>query len=156
MFNLEIDKDNIKCMFQVYLPSAFDKLDGKMERVLHQAICNLNIQGGMFGGTFLAQPAMRVLEGHLKKIVLQKEIAPNHDYLKYNGFDMFKRNGLKYQIDPCKCGKANDLEKDYLGRCYTFCNNNRHRIEHWDDPTTPIDTTRTLNYGEAHDLIKEQ
>lgn len=41
-----------------------------------------------------------------------------------------------------------------IGNIYTFYNNNRHPIEHWDDPTAPIDTTKLLDINGAHDLIK--
>ena len=39
-----------------------NKFNLKMEKVLHQAVYNLNLSGDMFDGTFLAQPALRVLE----------------------------------------------------------------------------------------------
>ena len=40
------------------------------------------------------------------------------------------------------------------GNIYTFYNSNRHPIDHWDDPTAPIDTTKMLDIKGAHDLIK--
>ena len=41
-----------------------------------------------------------------------------------------------------------------MGNIYTFYNNNRHPLEHWDDPTAPLDTTKILDVEGAHDLIK--
>ena len=38
-----------------------------------------------------------------------------------------------------------------MGNIYTFYNNNRHPLEHWDDPTAP---TKILDVEGAHDLIK--
>lgn len=153
-FKLDIDKENIHTEFQYYLPNSYDKFTPKMERVLHQAVYNLNINGDMFDGTFLAQPALRVLEGHLKKLVTEKEIVPAGEYIKYNGFNMFEQNGAKYQLKEACRGTASEEEINYLGRCYTFYHNNRHILEHWDDPTSPLDTTKILDCGQAHDLIK--
>ena len=153
-FNLNIDKSNIQNEFQYYLPNSYNKFNEKMTRVLHQAVYNLNINGDMFDGTFLAQPALRVLEGHLKKIVIDRQIAPDNNYIKYNGFDFFESNGSKYQLKSESVGKASPAEISYLGRCYTFYHNNRHILEHWDDPTAPLDTTKTLDCAQARDLIK--
>ncbi|MBO1695268.1 ribonuclease H1 domain-containing protein [[Clostridium] symbiosum] len=153
-YNLNIDKENIKDEFQFYLPNAYNKLNPKMSRVLHQAVYNLNIKGELFDGTFLAQPALRVLEGHLKNIIITKQIVPDNNYIKYHGFDMFEANGAKYQLKTDCLGSATTEEINYLGRCYTFYHNNRHVLEHWDDPTAPLDSTKTLNCEGAHDLIK--
>lgn len=153
-YNLNIDKENVEETFCHYLPNAYDKLTAKMSKVLHQAVYNLNLKGDLFDGTFLAQPAMRVLEGHLKAIVIGKKIVPDNNYIKYNGFDVFEVNGAKYQLKADCTGEATSEEVNYLGRCYTFYHNNRHVLEHWDDPTAPLDTTKVLDCDKAHDLIK--
>ena len=153
-YRLDIDKENIKNEFQYYLPNSYDKFDSKMSRVLHQAVYNLNLSGDLFDGTFLAQPALRVLEGHLKKIVIERNIVPDNNYIKYNGFNFFDNNGSKYQLKSSHLGTATAAEVSYIGRCYTFYHNNRHILEHWDDPTAPLDTTKTLDCNQAHDLIR--
>lgn len=131
-----------------------NKFNLKMEKVLHQAVYNLNLSGDMFDGTFLAQPTLRVLEGHLKRIVIERKIVPDNKYIKRNWFDFFEPNGSKYQLKADSVGTATSTEITYLGRCYTFYHNNRHVLEHWDDPTAPLDTTKLLDCGQAHDLIK--
>lgn len=153
-YRLDVNKDNVKDEFQYYLPNSYDKFSDKMQRVLHQAVYNLHLTGDVFDGTFLVQPAMRVLEGHLKKIVIEKQIAPNHNHIKRNGFDFFEPNGSKYQLKAVCEGTASPSEIAYLGRCYTFYHNNRHVLEHWDNPTAPMDTTKVINCNQAHDLIK--
>lgn len=153
-YNLNIDKENIKDEFRYYLPNAYAKLSPKMSKVLHQAVYNLNLNGDLFDGTFLAQPALRVLEGHLKAIVITRQIVPDNHYIKHKGFDVFEPNGAKYQLKIDCSGNATAEEINYLGRCYTFYHNNRHVLEHWDDPTAPLDTTKVLTCELAHDLIK--
>ena len=71
-----------------------------------------------------------------------------------NGFNCFEPYGSKYKLKSDFLGAISKEIADYLGRCYTFYHNNRHILEHWDDPTAPLDTTKTLNCYEAHDLIK--
>lgn len=153
-YKLQIDKENVKNEYIYYLPNSYNKLSEKMSRVLHQAVYNLNISGDMFDGTFLAQPAMRVLEGHLKKILIEKNVIPDDKYIRMNGFDCFEPNGAKYHLKTKAYGTATKPEADYFGRCYTFYHNNRHILEHWDDPTAPLDTTKTLDCEGAHSLIK--
>lgn len=153
-YKLNIDKNNIRDEYQYYLPNSYDKFNAKMERVLHQAVYNLHLKDEMFDGTFLAQPALRVLEGHLKKVVLENNIVPNHEYIKYKGFDIFEQNGAKYQLKSNSYGKATAKTITYLGQCYTFYHSNRHILEHWDDSTAPLDTTKTIDCSQAHDLIK--
>ncbi len=154
-YNLNIDKDEVRSEFQFYMPNAYDKLPSKkMERSLHQAVYNLKITDDMFDGTYLAQPAMRVVEAQLKIVLKECEIIPNVQYIKENRFDMFDKIGMKYKLKPDRYGKAKPDQIKYIGNIYTFYNSNRHRIEHWDDPTAPLDTTEILNVEKAHDLIK--
>lgn len=74
--------------FRYFLPNSYDKFNPKMERVL---------------------------EGHLKKILIELNIIPNNE-------------------EDC-IGTATDKEINYINRCYTFYHENRHILEHWDDPT---------------------
>ena len=69
-------------------------------------------------------------------------------------FDMFDKIGVKYKLKPERYGNAKPEQVKYIGNIYTFYNSNRHPIEHWDDPTAPIDTTKMLDIKGAHDLIK--
>ena len=69
-------------------------------------------------------------------------------------FDMFDKIGIKYKLKPERYGNAKPEQVKYIGNIYTFYNSNRHPIEHWDDPTAPIDTTKMLDIKGAHDLIK--
>lgn len=154
-YNLNIDKDEVHSEFQFYMPNAYDKLpSAKMERALHQAVYNLKLTGDMFDGTYLAQPAMRVVEAQLKSVLIECGIIPNAQYIKENKFDMFDKVGIKYKLKPDRYGNAKPEQIKYIGNIYTFYNNNRHSTEHWDDPMAPIDTTKLLDVERAHDLIK--
>lgn len=71
-----------------------------------------------------------------------------------NYFVIFDKIGVKYKLKPERYGNAKPEQVKYIGNIYTFYNSNRHPIEHWDDPTAPIDTTKMLDIKGAHDLIK--
>lgn len=84
-YNLNIDKDEVRSEFQFYMPNAYDKLPSKkMERSLHQAVYNLKVTDDMFDGTYLAQPAIRVVEAQLKIALIECGIIPNAQYIKEN------------------------------------------------------------------------
>lgn len=153
-YKINIDKDEIRTKLQYYMPNAYDKLPEKISKTLHQAVYNLKLDGDMFDGTYLAQPVVRAIDGHLKMILLNLEIIPDWQYIKANGYDMFEKVGAKYRLCSDRYGKATAEQAKYIGNCYTFFNSNRNKLSHWDDPTAPLDTTDLLNVGRAHDLIK--
>ena len=153
-YRINVDQDEVNSKFQYYMPNAYDKLPIKMSKTLHQAVYNLKLEGNMFDGTYLAQPVIRAIDGHLKMILLDLEIIPNWKYIKINGYDMFEKVGAKYRLSSDRYGKANTEQVKYIGNCYTFFNSNRNKLSHWDDPTAPLDTTDLLDVGRAHDLIK--
>ncbi|MCI8506762.1 MAG: reverse transcriptase-like protein [Lachnospiraceae bacterium] len=153
-YKINVDQDEISSKFQYYMPNAYDKLPVKMSKTLHQAVYNLKLDGNMFDGTYLAQPVIRAIDGHLKMILLNLEIISDWKDIKIKGYDMFEKVGAKYRLRSDRYGKANTEQVKYIGNCYTFFNSNRNKLSHWDNPTAPLDTTDLLDVGKAHDLIK--
>lgn len=152
-YNIDIDKDEVRSEFQEYMPNAYDKLPEKMSRTLHQAVCNLKLTGDLFDGTFLAQPVIRAIDGHLKMILTASNIITD-DKCKKIKYNMFKKVSGKYKLCSDRMGTATTEQADYIGKCYTFFNSNRHELSHWDNPMDPLDTTRLLDVEEARSLIK--
>lgn len=158
-YHIDIDKNNIYNDFKNYLPNSYDKLPEKISKTLHQAVYNLKLNGDMFDGTYLAQPVIRAIDGHLKMVLLENGIINNYNYIKQHGYNMFKRankqkSGYKLCSNSNKA-KITDTEIiTYMEQCYNFFHDYRNRLSHWDDPTAPIDTTKLLKINEAHDLIK--
>jgi len=108
----------------------------------------------MYDASFLVQPAFRVLEAHLKQLLIQYKVVNNYNDLKENGFNMFDKHGAKFLLRADKLGTTTTNIAKHISNCYTFFNHNRHTLSHWDDPTAPLDTTDIINTNQAHDRIK--
>ncbi|MCS1382747.1 RNase LS family HEPN domain-containing protein [Lysinibacillus sphaericus] len=147
----EIKKETITSEIKIHLPNAIGKIDTKIEKVLYQALFNLKINIDMFDYSFLAFPALKSLEGHLKHIMYDKGIP-----LIDKKFNMFKRSEsgqFKIQEDYASKFSANELIS--VNNAYTYYNLNRHSIFHWADIENPLpDRTRTIDrIEEAHGII---
>lgn len=156
VFHINIPKDNVASQFQSLLPNAYDKLPAKLAKTLHQAVYNINITGDLYDATFLAQPVIRAIDGHLRNIMITNIPGVTHKDIKDHGFHHFIKIGEeKYSLDPSYVPEGmKDEVKRYIGRCYSFYHRNRNVLSHWDDPTAPLDTTKLLDAHMAHDLIK--
>ncbi len=156
VFQLSVPKDNVESQFQGLLPNAYDKLPTKLTKTLHQAVYNLNITGNVYDATFLAQPVIRAIDGHLRNIMITNILSVTHEDIKNNGYHHFNKVGEeKYVLDSSYVSEGmKDEIKRYIGRCYSFYHRNRNVLSHWDDPTAPLDTTKLLDVHGAHDLIK--
>lgn len=155
-FKMDISKENVNTEFSTYLPNAAGKLPAKIERVLLQAVYNLNLVGNMFDATFIAEPAIRALEGHLKYILLSNGIEIQDSNDGRDKFSMFDKKGHYYELKEDSCTRLSSEKAKYIGDFYTYYNKNRHTLSHWDDPTAPKDTTRLLQTpNEAHIIIRD-
>jgi viroplasmin and RNaseH domain-containing protein len=156
-FKVDINKENVQTEFETFLPNANGKLPDKINKVLHQAVYNLNITGDFFDATFLAEPALRALEGHLKQILITNCISLKEQPTdKYDKFYMFDKIGNNYQFKNGIGDKLDTGLKVYIYKCYSFFTSNRHRLCHWDDPTLAVDTTALINSpNDAHELIRK-
>ncbi|AZV58936.1 viroplasmin family protein [Clostridium sp. AWRP] len=143
-YDIDIKKDNIEKQYKIYLSKASNELPEKIQRVLHQAVYNLNFDGDMYDPTYLVFPTYRALEGVLKFILKKYGI-------QYNGsFNMFTKriNGthkLMSKYEP-KIGSPKKIA--YINKCFNYYFNNRNTLFHWDDPCGEQDTTRLINSTE--------
>lgn len=155
-FSLNFSGNHTEEQYKSFLPNSYSEFSSKMKRVLLQAICNLNLFDVKYDASFLVQPAFRVLEAHLKKLVIDYGIVDSYNTLKNTGFDMFvKSDGFHYVLKQDRKGITNTAVASYIGDAYTYFNMHRHTSMHWDDPTAPLDTTRTLDTNTAHEQIKK-
>ncbi len=153
-YEITIQKSDVEQQFEYYFPNSYNKHPVKINRVLHQAVYNLQIKGDMFSYSYLVFPALKALEGHLKYLLNNYNIPLNQ-----NKFSMFSKvqGGQQYNLRSKYFSNIGDLSKvGYLERAYNFYNIHRHTLFHWADPTQPIDDTRDLqNIGEVKKLITD-
>jgi ribonuclease HI len=138
---LDIKKENIQKQFELYLPNARNKLPNKIEKVLYQAIYNLNIDGDMYELSFLVFPALRGLEGFLKYILESYRIKCD------NNFNMFERkNNDTYKLtEQYKDNVGSPNKIKYINKLYNHYYKHRHTLFHWNDPCAEIDDTRLID-----------
>lgn len=154
--NIDLDKYPIEDEYKHYLPHAYNKLPEVLARTLHQAVVNLHLDVAVYDGTFLAQPVIRGIDGHLKNVLSKNHIEWCSDKKKarYTCFSYDdKENRYRLSEKYCPSGMLGPM-KDYIGECYDFISEQRNVLSHWDDITAPLDTTRLLTADDAHDLIK--
>ncbi len=160
VYQLHVDEDVVETKYRETLPHASQHVSDKISRTLHQAIYNLNINEAPYDATFIAEPAIRVLEPILKLALREHGLPLRKDKKdQYDTFYMFKKvKGTDiYKIKPTYIKPEYSQEfLDYLSKLYTYFHQHRHTLFHWDDPTDAVDTTRLLNTpNEAHTLILE-
>lgn len=154
--NIDLDKYPIEDEYKHYLPHAYNKLPKVLACTLHQAVVNLHLDVAVYDGTFLAQPVIRGIDGHLKNVLSKNHIEWCSDKKKarYTCF-FYDNTESRYRLSEKYCPSGMlDPMKDYIGECYDFISEQRNVLSHWDDITAPLDTTRLLTADAAHDLIK--
>jgi ribonuclease HI len=154
---LHVDKDIVETKYHELLPNASQHVPDKISKTLHQAVYNLNIGEAPYDATFIAEPALRVLEGILKIALIDNDLPLREDgkgpYDSFFVFEKVQKNAFK--LDPLYIKSHHSLElQDYLSRLYTHFYQHRHILFHWDDPTEKVDTTTLIETpNEAHTLI---
>lgn len=151
LYELKIEKADVEEKYQFYFPNSFQIHSGKLKKVLHQALYNLQITGDMYDQTFLVFPALKALEGFMK-IELSKHSIP----LVQDRFSMFKKDpsGRRYELNEDFKENIGDQKRKHLEKSYTFYKNRRHKLFHWADQSNPHDETKILeNNGETLGII---
>ena len=150
-YNLSIEQEQIDNQFILYLPNANkDLIEEKRKTVLSQSIFNLSVGGQMYDYACLAFPVLRVTEAYIKDIRdrIAKSIEP------HNLFEKSDNNVFK--LKECYKKKIGNKEKiSHFNKLYNYYCQERHRLFHWDDLETNLDTTKIIkDCTEAHNIIK--
>lgn len=121
---------------------------------MHQAVYNLHITGNVYVANFLVEPALRSFEGILKLALINNGFPVRKEDKDYDSFFIFKEKNGSFVVKQEFVGETTSIELlKYLGKAYTYFNNNRHTLFHWDNPTETKDTTRILNTVEEANVI---
>lgn len=137
----DITKESVESELILYFPDSFDKLASKIKRLSYQAIMNLKVTNEMFDYAFLAYPALRLLEGHLKYVMRDKNIILEGG--KFSMFTCTETGVKKYILQTEFEGHFTPNQKINVERAYNFFKNNRHSLFHWGDIDGPLGNDRT-------------
>lgn len=148
----DISKGEIEESLDHYIPDAKPHLNIKLQKMLCQSIFNLRVDMEMFEYSFLAFPALKALEGHLK-YVMKENCIPLID----RKFSMFEKGSFgKYVLCEDHKEGLSSQQISAINDAYNFHNRNRHSIFHWAEVDTliPLDRTRMIdNIAEARTII---
>lgn len=129
----------------------------KLKRCVCQALQNRRDLEEKFDPTYLAAPAERALEGHIR--VALAGLLTGHNINVFNP-TQWNVNGepTKYELQKAHWHVlGNNMHKiETIGKAYTYMSLVRNKLQHWDNPTAlGIDTTRVLSSNEVDKTIME-
>ena len=129
----------------------------KLKNCICQALQNRRDLGDKFDPTYLAAPAERALEGHIRYALAG--LLKGH---KINVFEVTERDAnnlpVKYELQRAHWAHlGNNIHKiNLLGSAYTYMYLVRNKLQHWDNPTLfGVDTTRVLTSSEVDKTIMD-
>ena len=132
-------------------------INTKLKNCICQALQNRRDLGEKFDPTYLATPAERALEGHIRYALAG--VLKGHDI---NVFDVIERdsndNPLKHRLQKAHwVYLGNDTHKiELIGKAYTYMKLVRDKLMHWDNPNSfGVDTTRVLTSNEVDKIIMD-
>lgn len=151
-YEVKIEKDDIQELYQHFLPNSYSIHTQKLKKVLLQAVYNYSLEGDMFDYGFLAFPALKALEGHLKLLLKNWGIPVSDTSINIFGYDKTTKLYFLPQSHRTTIGDA--VKVNYVEDAYNYYNSKRHGLFHWADPTAPLDQTVVIeNLGIARQLI---
>lgn len=132
-------------------------INSKLKKCICQALQNRRDLGEKFDPTYLAAPAERALEGHIRYALAG--LLTGHNI---NVFDVTARGSnnepIKYGLQRAHWAYlGNNMHKiELIGNAYTYMSLVRNKLQHWDNPNPfGVDTTRQLTSNEVDKTIMD-
>ncbi|WP_195938457.1 type II toxin-antitoxin system RnlA family toxin [Romboutsia sp. 1001713B170131_170501_G6] len=151
MYNIDLKAEDVRTEINECLEKSYDYLGENLKSVLSPAFALRKIEIEMDDYSVFVYPALRALEGYLKKIIFEKNIEIDRN------FNMFEEHSinrgyycLKYKIaQELGCSKT----RNCLEKIYNFLRVNRHPLFHasYDDSSILIIKDRK----EANRIVNE-
>lgn len=140
-YNLSIEQNQIDHQFIRYLPNIEkEKIDTKKIAVLSQSIFNLNVRGNMYDYTFLVQPILRITEAYIKCI---RDVIGSQSIDCCHLFEKNQMNIYNLKDDYKEC-LVDKNKISHFTKLFNYYQQERHRLFHWDDQSTNLDTTKII------------
>lgn len=132
-------------------------INSKLKKCICQALQNRRDLGEKFDPTYLAAPAERALEGHIRYALA--------GLLRGHNINVFEVTERDLNNEPQKYGLqrshwaylGNNMHKiESIGSAYTYMSLVRNKLQHWDNPNPfGVDTTRQLTSNEVDKTIMD-
>lgn len=156
-YGTETTLEEIEKEFNNMFVNSRIHMSTKLKNCICQALQNRRDLKEKFDPTYLAAPAERALEGHIRialaGILRGREI---------NVFEVDERDGnnepIKYKLQKAHWRHlGNDKHKiESIGKAYTYMALVRNKLQHWDNPNSlGVDTTKILTSNEVDKTIMD-
>ena len=149
--------EEIEAEFNDMFVNSQAYMSSKLKNCICQALQNRRDLEEKFDPTYLAAPAERALEGHIR--IALAGLLRGH---KINVFEVTERDGngepTKYELQRAHWGHlGNNKHKiESIGKAYTYMAVVRNKLQHWDNPNPlGIDTTKVLTSDEVDKTIMD-
>lgn len=147
VYKVDINIEDIKTELSMILVNSISYLCPTTTKMLSSALTLRKIDVEMEDYTAFASPALRAMEGYLKKTLQEKGVVFNG-----NTFNHFEKVGTNYNLKNTHKIQVNcDKTVNCVEKCYNYYNANRHSLSHVSNISS---TTRILsNKNEAVVII---
>jgi hypothetical protein len=148
VYKISLNVEEIQNELQLILKNSYPYLCTTSKKMLTSALVFNKLDIDLEDYTPFAFPALRAMEGYLKKTFKDSAII-----IENNGFKQFNKNNNYYKLKSEYCSKIGDIKiQNGLEKCYNFFNKHRNTLFHTNDIA---ETTRLLvNKNEATVLIE--
>jgi hypothetical protein len=148
VYKINLDVKEMQDELQSILKNSYPYLCATSKKMLTSALVFNKLGIELEDYTSFAFPALRAMEGYLKKTFLDSGISCSK-----NGFNQFDKNNNRFKLKAEYRSKVENIKiQNGLEKCYDFYNKHRHTLFHTNDI---VETTRILeNKNDASRLIK--
>lgn len=146
---LTIETGDVKIInedIKTHIPENYSYIEGKLGTILSSSLLLINRPIKLTDYSSYAFPALRVLEGLIKKRIIE-ECGPFEDFGTY-----FVKERGRYILREGSNPFSNQLTSQCLEEAYTFFKQHRDGTFHIDDT---IETSRILSYDESIEIVKD-
>lgn len=145
LIKVEIDPSSIDYEIRSLLVNAIDFLDNTLIKILSSSLTIKKIDIKLADYSLFTYPALRGLEGYLKKLLIEKNVSTDfRDIFEKGNGNRIIRSGIRLQIN---CS----FTENALLICYDYYQMHRHTLFHIDG--TP-ETSRIISeISEANGII---
>lgn len=149
--------EEIEAEFNDMFVNSQAYMSSKLKKCICQALQNRRDLEEKFDPTYLAAPAERALEGHIR--IALAGILKGHTITVFEPTERDENDLItKYELQRAHWKElGNNAHKiESIGKAYTYMALVRNKLQHWDNPN-PLgdDTTKVLTSGEVDKTIMD-